>query len=778
MPTINRQLSDLPTLRDRPVVLVADDDAEMRKFLIEALSDEYRVAPCSDATEALTRAIADPPDLVLMDLMMPELDRLIADLRACETLTQVPVLVLSTKADEALLVKLLAEPVQDYVIRPFLVQELRARVRNLVMMQRSRVLLQKELSSRSEDLAELTQQLVTSRQALRSSEERWRAIFENSAVGIALTNAQGTFTATNRAYQEMVGYSDNELGALSYIDLTHEDDRPANRMLAATLWEGKQQQFTIEKRYRRKDGRLIWVRSTVSLAPGTGTVPPFGMSIIEDITEQKRAEEALRRSQMMFEKLFDSSPDAILASDRQGRIVRVSEQAETIFGYRRADLLGQPVELLVPELSRRVHALHRENYYAQPRVRLMGADLELHGRRADGSEFPADILLNLIETEEGPLVLSVVRDITERKQAEEQLKHSEAYLAESQRLSNVGSWAAQISPRELVFWSQEHYRMWGFDGANGIPPLQVTLSRVHPEDRPKVDEAFESAVREQRDFVFDFRIVLPDGTMKYCHSIGHPVFNRTGEVVEFTGTIVDVTESKRAEEELQRSFDQLRALSAQLQSVREEERTRVAREIHDELGQALTAIKLDVTALVRELPSAQGPAVQRGQSILNLLDETIQSVQRISTELRPGILDDLGLAAALEWAGEEFQARTGMKCRISVPDEDVTIDRDRATALFRIFQETLTNVARHAKATEVNVRLATENGSLALEIHDNCLGIREEQLSTGKSLGILGMRERARLLGGEFMIQGVPGGGTTVRVRIPRAERRSTGMAE
>jgi len=266
--------------------------------------------------------------------------------------------------------------------------------------------------------------------------------------------------------------------------------------------------------------------------------------------------------------------------------------------------------------------------------------------------------------------------------------------------------------------------------------------------------------------------------MKYCHGIAHPVFNQAGGVVEFRGTVMDVTESKRAEEELQRSFDRLRALTAQLQSVREEERTMVAREIHDELGQALTAIKLDMTALVRELPADQEPAVQRSQSILKRLDETIQSVQRISTHLRPGILDDLGLAAALEWAAEEFEARTGTRCRISMSDEDITADADRATALFRIFQETLTNVARHAKATEVNVRLAKENGNLILEVHDNGLGIREEHLSAGESLGILGMRERALLLGGEFMIQGVPGGGTTVRVRIPFAEPRTAGSVK
>ena len=241
----------------------------------------------------------------------------------------------------------------------------------------------------------------------------------------------------------------------------------------------------------------------------------------------------------------------------------------------------------------------------------------------------------------------------------------------------------------------------------------------------------------------------------------------------------EIGNRQRADGELQKSRDQLRALAARLQTVREEERTGIAREIHDELGQALTAIKLDLTALVRDLPRDEEPAVfQRSRSILKLLDQEIQSVQRMATELRPGILDDLGLAAAVEWAAEDFEARTGTKCRISMPDEDITVDPDRATALFRIFQETLTNVARHAKATEVNVRLAEENGVSALKVHDNGLGIREEQISAGESLGILGMRERARLLGGELTIQGVPGGATTVSVRIPLAEPQTAGIAK
>jgi signal transduction histidine kinase len=156
----------------------------------------------------------------------------------------------------------------------------------------------------------------------------------------------------------------------------------------------------------------------------------------------------------------------------------------------------------------------------------------------------------------------------------------------------------------------------------------------------------------------------------------------------------------------------------------------------------------------------------------------MQSTRRIATELRPAVLDDLGLAAAVEWAAEDFQARTGTKCQVSLPEADIAMDSERATALFRILQEALTNVARHANASQVNVRLKKRNGAFLLEVHDNGRGIGQKLLSTTNSLGILGMRERALLLGGEFTIGGAPGKGTTVRVRIPQAWRATAGTSK
>ena len=226
-------------------------------------------------------------------------------------------------------------------------------------------------------------------------------------------------------------------------------------------------------------------------------------------------------------------------------------------------------------------------------------------------------------------------------------------------------------------------------------------------------------------------------------------------------------ERQHAEERLRRSLDQLRALTKYLQYVREEERTRIAREVHDELGQALTGLKLDLSILATGLAKLSPELHAKSQTMIGHIDTTIQTVRRIATELRPGILDSLGLVAALEWQANEFQMRSGIRCKVTSTVSDAQWPPDLQTVFFRIFQETLTNVIRHAKAKQVDVRLQEQNGSLVMAVRDNGRGISPEELASTRSLGLVGMRERAMLIGGEVTLTGAPGKGTTVTLRVP-----------
>ena len=229
----------------------------------------------------------------------------------------------------------------------------------------------------------------------------------------------------------------------------------------------------------------------------------------------------------------------------------------------------------------------------------------------------------------------------------------------------------------------------------------------------------------------------------------------------------EIKERADAETRLRESEVQLRALAARLISIREEERARIAREIHDELGQVLTGLKMDVTWLARQLDGTEKQLVEKAESMCRLIDSTMHLIRRISTGLRPEILDEMGLVAAFGWQAKEFQKRMGMRCRLNLPEDQLVLDRELSTAVFRIFQEILTNIARHAKASSVEVNLAISDNHLILKVVDDGIGISASQIRGHKSLGLLGMQERAQLFGGEVNIEGASGRGTAVSVSIP-----------
>lgn len=286
----------------------------------------------------------------------------------------------------------------------------------------------------------------------------------------------------------------------------------------------------------------------------------------------------------------------------------------------------------------------------------------------------------------------------------------------------------------------------GVDGPWYACPLEEAVEKGHAVEREALDKV---SGHWMRSAIYPTESFAPDGARIYLH------------------TVSNITDNKKGEAELRASREQLRELSQFLESVREEERTKMAREIHDELGQILTALKIELSWLTRRFPQDQGFLTEKTESMSELIDGAIKTVKRISSELRPGVLDDLGLADAVEWQAQEFSRLTGIKVRFSADPEHIDLDRERSTAIFRVCQEALTNIARHAEATRVNVSLTRGETRVSLRVSDNGIGIEKSQVQDPKAFGLVGMRERARYYGGEVKIGRGAKGGTVVIVSIP-----------
>jgi PAS domain S-box-containing protein len=368
----------------------------------------------------------------------------------------------------------------------------------------------------------------------------------------------------------------------------------------------------------------------------------------------------------------------------------------------------------------------------------------------------------------------VSAELTERQRTESALRESEQRYREVFEKTSDCIFLLDVT-------SDGRFRVARFNPAEeksvGVTNAQAVgrfIGEFMPQNVADVVNAnFQRCVEAGAPIRYEEQLNLPVGRRFFDTALS-PVRDGTGRICRLVGIAHNITERKQAAEGLQRSTEQLRALSSRLQTLREEERTRIAREIHDHLGQFLTALKLELHS-ARSKVSALGESELRAAlsakmaTATELINELIQSVQKISFELRPATLDRLGLEAAIESEAESFQSRTGIQCEWSLPTTPLALPPEHATAVFRIFQEILTNVARHAHATRVVVCLNRRDDCLELEAEDNGVGIKESDLANPKSLGLLGMQERAAILGGTVAFRGNSKDGTTVTVQIPLA---------
>jgi len=630
--------------------------------------------------------------------------------------------------------------------------------------------------------------------ALEAGRERYRMMLHASIDGFTIVDEQRLFWEVNDSYCRLVGYSREELLSMSLTDVEVQDSPEMIEARMQKIINSGSDRFTAM--HRRKDGEIIDIEASVTFDRVNG----YFVSFIRDITDRHRAEEALKSSRASFHGIVEKSDYGIIVADPGGKMEFVNPAAARLLGRDREEMLGSVLDMPL-----------QINTYS---------DMEIAA--PSGGTGVGEIHVTTTEWHEKPAYLAVISDITQRKAVEKalhrrlQLEHMLAGL--SSRL--IGPQDIRTALEASLEQIREAFNgdrvLAGFLSSGGMKVDSVFESRR--EGIPSVKDIYEGISPDSLPYLFgtifqDSPVIFSEpedipahaaaekellakrgvrsllmlpvhisrkhsGFLSISYLMSH-IGSITEDDISILQTAADIIGAALSEyntsNDFRRSREELRLLTARLESIREEERSRIARELHDELGQNLTALRLEIASLFKKLPRPSKQISDKVGSMLDLVDTTIKSVKRLSSELRPRILDDLGLVTAIQWLIKDFENRTGTTCDCTMLSDDVELGKKLSTTLFRICQEALTNIARHSEASKAFIVLEKDEEKVELEVRDNGVGISEKTLANPLSLGILGIRERVSLLGGTVSIHGAPGRGTALKVTIPLPEREVSG---
>jgi len=466
------------------------------------------------------------------------------------------------------------------------------------------------------------------------------------------------------------------------------------------------------------------------------------IGIVHDITERKRLEERCA------EDLLEAAPDAMVVVNQAGRMILINRQTEILFGYQREEILGRSVEFLIPRRFHERHQAHRITFFFQPRIRPMGANLQLSGLRKDGTEFPVEISFSPIQTSEGILVTSAIRDISERKMAEDSRLKLATIVESSDDAIASGTLDGIIAS-----WNRGAERIYGYTEAEAVgKPIMMLVPPDLPDEENKILEMLRAGRSIEH---FETVRVTKNGKRINVSLSISPIKDSTGTTVGCCGIARDITERKEAEQALSE-------MTRKLIQAQEQERSRIGRELHDDISQRLAMLLLELERLGETPADIQS----RTRELRKELHQISDDVQALSHDLHSSKMEYLGAVAGMRSWCKEFGERQEMEVdfRSDVPGP---LPRELGLNLFRVLQEALQNVVKHSAATRVVVQIREDSGEIRLDISDSGRGFDVAAALEGNGLGLTSMRERIRLVNGTIAIDSKPMAGTTIRVRVP-----------
>jgi PAS domain S-box-containing protein len=573
----------------------------------------------------------------------------------------------------------------------------------------------------------------------------------------------------NQRWLDFTGMTSEEVRDRGWMTALHPDD---HKHVLNALQEASSQKrnYEVEVRLRRSDGQYRWflARAIPQLDQDGNVIKWYGTNT--DIEDRKQVEEALRLSEDKFSKAFRSSPDAFAISRQaDGMILEVNERWEEILGYARDEAVGRTVW----ELQIYLNPGERERLISLVKERGSVRDFEVDIRKKSGEIRNVLVSAEPIMIRDEPCLILILRDITERKRTGEALHESEERLRLALEAGRMGVWEWDTRTDALK-WSKEHYTIMGLAPFGVEPDYHAWANRVYPDDLPSAMGAMRNAVEEKREYRCEYRIIWPDGSVRWVEGRGKPVYDEDGQCLKVSGLILDITERKQAEEALRESEEALRKsyariedLAGRLIAAQEDERRHIARELHDDLNQQVAALAIGISRLKRQFPDA-GPAVQ--EQFAKLREKTdwlSERIRQVSHELHSSILQHVGLSAALNSYCSEFSDREGITVTLDIRDGVEIVSPDAALCLYRVAQESLHNIARHSGARSAVVALTRVNGAIELRVADQGVGFDPGQAREGRGLGLVSMEERVKLLHGSFVLTTRPGAGTELRAQIP-----------